>query len=145
MSTKEIQQAIVDNMRRWQKVENASVASTGKIIDKTDNPVVRLIMEVIQRDSQFHYRVQEMIADSLETKTVTLTPDDLGEVWEMIEKHIELEKKTVALAEEALENLKGKKMVVQEYLLHYLLEDEKKHNLVLDQLGIIKKGMYPYG
>ena len=145
MSTKEIQQAIVDNMRRWQKIENASVASTGKIIDKTDNPVVRLIMEVIQRDSQFHYRVQEMIADSLETKTVTLTPDDLGEVWEMIEKHIELEKKTVELAEEALENLKGKKMVVQEYLLHYLLEDEKKHNLVLDQLGIIKKGMYPYG
>jgi len=145
MSTKEIQQAIVDNMKRWQKIENASVASTGKIIDKTDNPVVRLIMEVIQRDSQFHYRVQEMIADSLETKTVTLTPEDLGEVWEMIEKHIELEKKTVELAEEALENLKGKKMVVQEYLLHYLLEDEKKHNLVLDQLGIIKKGMYPYG
>jgi len=145
MSTKEIQQAIVDNMKRWQKIENASVASTGKIIDKTDNPVVRLIMEVIQRDSQFHYRVQEMIADSLETKTITLTPDDLGEVWEMIEKHIELEKKTVELAEEALENLKGKKMVVQEYLLHYLLEDEKKHNLVLDQLGIIKKGMYPYG
>jgi len=145
MSTKEIQQAIVDNMKRWQKIENASVASTGKIIDKTDNPVVRLIMEVIQRDSQFHYRVQEMIADSLETKTITLTPDDLGEVWEMIEKHIELEKKTVELAEEALKNLKGKKMVVQEYLLHYLLEDEKKHNLVLDQLGIIKKGMYPYG
>ena len=145
MSTKEVQQAIVDNMRRWQKIENASVASTGKVIDKTDNPVVRLIMEVIQRDSQFHYRVQEMIADSLESKTITLTPDDLGEVWEMIEKHIELEKKTVELAEEALKNLKGKKMVVQEYLLNYLLEDEKKHNLVLDHLGVIKKGMYPYG
>jgi hypothetical protein len=145
MSTKEIQQAIVDNMKRWQKIENASVASTGKIIDKTDNPVVRLIMEVIQRDSQFHYRVQEMIVDSLETKTITLSPDDLGEVWEMIEKHIELEKKTVELAEEALKNLKGKKMVVQEYLINYLLEDEKKHNLVLDHLGIIKKGMYPYG
>lgn len=145
MSTKEIQQSIVDNMRRWQKIENASVASTGRVIDKTDNPVVRLVMEIIQRDSQFHYRVQEMIADSLETKTITLNPDDLGEVWDMIEKHIELEKKTVELAEEALEKLKGKKMVVQEYLLHYLLEDEKKHNLVLDQLGIIKKGMYPYG
>ncbi|MFZ5980525.1 MAG: hypothetical protein ACOYVF_07810 [Candidatus Zixiibacteriota bacterium] len=145
MSTKEIQQAIIDNMRRWQKIENASVASTGKVIDRTDNPVVRLVMEIIQRDSQFHYRVQEMIADSLETKTISLNPDDLGEVWEMIEKHIELEKKTVELAEEALAKLKGKKMVVQEYLLHYLLEDEKKHNLVLDQLGIIKKGMYPYG
>jgi len=145
MSTKEIQQGIIDNMRRWQKIENASVASTGKIIDKTNNPIVRLVMEIIQRDSQFHYRVQEMIADSLEFKTVSLTPEDLGDVWEMIEKHIELEKKTVELAEDALAKLKGKKMVVQEYLIHYLLEDEKKHNLVLDQLGIIKKGMYPYG
>ena len=145
MSTKEIQQGIIDNMRRWQKIENASVASTGKVIDKTDNPIVRLVMEIIQRDSQFHYRVQEMIADSLETKTISLTPEDLGDVWELIEKHIELEKKTVELAEDALAQLKGKKMVVQEYLIHYLLEDEKKHNLVLDQLGIIKKGMYPYG
>ena len=41
--------------------------------------------------------------------------------------------------------LKGKKMVVQEYLLRYLLEDENKHNHMLDLLAIIKKGMYPYG
>ena len=63
----------------------------------------------------------------------------------MIEHHILLEKKTVELAEEALQALKGKKMVVQEYLLHYLLEDENKHNHILEQLEVIKKGMYPYG
>ena len=145
MSTKEVQEAIVDNMRRWQKIENASVASTGKVIEKTNNPIVRIVMEIIQRDSQMHYRVQEMIADSLESKTMALNPDELAEVWTMIENHIELEKKTVELAEEALAALKGKKMVVQEYLLHYLLEDEEKHNHILDQLGVIKKGMYPYG
>ena len=145
MSTKEVQEKIIDNMRRWQKIENASVASTGNIIGKTDNAVVRLVMEIIQRDSQMHYRVQEMIADSLESKTISLTPEELGEAWEKIEKHIELEKKTVTLAEEALEAIKGKKMVVQEYLLNYLLEDENKHNKILDAMGIIKKGMYPYG
>ncbi len=132
-------------MKRWQKIENASVASTGNIIEKTDNPIVRLIMEIIQRDSQMHYRVQEMIADSLQTKTLTLTPEELGEIWDKVEKHIELEKKTVQLAEEALTALKGKQMVVQEYLLNYLLEDENKHNKILDALGIIKKGLYPYG
>ncbi|MFH1687659.1 MAG: hypothetical protein ABIE70_09085 [bacterium] len=145
MSTKEIQDKIVDNMRRWQKIENASVASTGRVIEKTDNPVVRLVMEIIQRDSQMHYRVQELIADSLTTKTTTLTPEELGEVWDMIEKHIQLEKKTVELAQEALAGLKGKKMVVQEYLLDYLLIDEEKHNKVLATLATIKKGMYPYG
>jgi hypothetical protein len=145
MSTKEIQEQIVNNMQRWQKVENASVASTGKVMEKTQNPVVRLVMEVIQRDSQMHYRIQELIADSLQTKTIELNPDELANVWDMIEHHIELEKQTVKLAYEALESLKGKKMVVQEYLIRYLLEDEEKHNSLLEKLETIKKGMYPYG
>ena len=145
MSTKEIQQEIVANMRKWQKVENASVASTGRIIEKTENPVVRMVMEIIQRDSQMHYRVQEFIADSLEHKTVSLDPDELGQVWSLIEKHIELEKQTIKFAEAALIALRGRKMVVQEYLLDYLLIDEEKHNKILDNLETIKKGMYPYG
>ena len=145
MTTKEIQEKITSNMRRWQKIENASVASTGAVIEKTNNPIVRLVMEIIQRDSQMHYRIQELIADSLESKTITLSPDELESVWDLIEKHILLEKKTVELANEALAALKGKKRVVQEYLLEYLLIDEEKHNKVLDSLETIKKGMYPYG
>jgi hypothetical protein len=145
LSTKKVQEEIISNMRNWQKVENASIASTGHIIEKTQNPVVRFVMEIIQRDSQMHYRIQDLIADSLETKTISLTPEELGNVWTEIEKHIELEKKTIEIAEKALEALKGRKMVVQEYLLHYLLLDEQKHTSILEQLGIIKKGMYPYG
>ncbi len=145
MSTKEAQDKIVDNMQRWMKIENASVASTGNVIEKTENPIVRLVMEIIQRDSQLHYRVQELIADSLTTKTITLTPEEIGEVWDLVEKHIALEKKTVQLAHEALETIKGKKMMVQEYLLHYLLVDEEKHNDVLEKMRMIKEKMYPYG
>ena len=63
--------------------------------------------------------------------------------WQL--KHIDLEKKTVELAKDSLEALKGRKMVVQEYLLDYLRIDEEKHNSVLESLGTIKKGMYPYG
>ena len=145
MSTKEIQEQLVTNMKHWMKIEDSSVASTGQVMEKTENPVIRLIMEIIQRDSQMHYRVQELIADSLTTKITTVTPDDLSAVWDLIEKHITIEKKTIELAEESLKNLQGKKMVVQEYLLHYLLEDETKHNKLLEQLETIKKGMYPYG
>jgi hypothetical protein len=145
MSTKETQEKIIDNMRRWQKIENSSVASTGNVIERTDNPIIRLVMEIIQRDSQMHYRIQDMIAHSLESGTISLSPDELGEIWDMIEKHIKLEEKTVELANEAKEALKGKKMVVQEYLIDYLLIDEQKHNKILETLETIKKGMYPYG
>jgi hypothetical protein len=143
MSTKEIQQEIVSTMKRWQKIEYSALASTGQIIEKTDNPVVRLVMEIIQRDSQMHYRIQEWIADSLEFKTVSLNPDELGKVWGMIEAHIELERKTLEMAGRSLEALKGKKMVIQEYLLQYLQEDEEKHNNLLRRLEMIKKGMTP--
>ncbi len=144
-SKKEAQQNLVANMRSWQKVENASVASTGRVIEKTNNPIVRLVMEIIGRDSQMHYRVQEWIAESLEGKTVSLTPDELGDVWGMIEDHIQLEKKTVDLAQQALGMIKGSKgMLVQAYLLEYLLADEQKHNQMLERLTAIQKGMYPY-
>jgi len=146
MSTKEAQNKIVENMKKWQKIENASVASTGRVIAETDNPIVRLIMEIIQRDSQMHYRVQELIEDSLTTKAIALSPEDVGKVWSSIEKHIEIEKKTVVLAKESIEATgKNKGMTVQRYLLEYLLRDEEKHDAILENLQAIKKDMYPYG
>jgi len=146
MSTKEAQEKILANMKKWMKIENGSIASTSKVIEKTDNPIVRLIMEIIQRDSQMHYRVQEMIADSLETKAITLSPDEVGAVWDLIEKHIKLEKDTITLAKESLGAIEGKKgMTVQGYLLDYLLRDEEKHDAILANLESIKKNMYPYG
>ena len=144
-STKEVQAQIVDNMKRWQKIEDSSVASTGGIIEKTKNPLIRQVMEIIRADSQRHHHVQQMIIDTFEKQSVALTPEDLGEVWDLVEKHIELERKTVDLAEEALAALKSTKMVVVQYLIEYLLEDENKHNKILDNLEGIKKGMYPYG
>ncbi len=144
MSTKELQEKVVATMERWQKVENASVASTGRIIARTSNPVVRLVMEIIQADSQMHHRVQGLIAQTIQQQ-MTLNPDELEDVWDEIENHIKIEKQTIELAKELSEAIKGKKMVVPEYLLQYLARDEEKHESLLEQLEGIKKGMYPYG
>lgn len=146
MSVKEAQELIIANMSKWQKIEKASVNSTGKIIEASDNPVVKLVAEIIQRDSTMHEQVQAFIQASLDTKAITLTPDDLGNVWNLIEKHIEIEKDTVALAKESLAAVEGVKgMTVQAYLLEYLLKDEQKHDEILANLEQIKKNMYPYG
>ena len=145
MSTRQLQEKIVANLNQWKQIENASVSSTGKVIEKTENPIIRLVMEIIQRDSQMHYRVQEFLVDTMETKAVTLTPEELEAVWDLIESHIELERATTRIAKESLEALRGTKMVVQEYLLDYLMIDEKKHNAILASLETIKNGMYPYG
>ncbi|MFC1564369.1 hypothetical protein ACFL6G_05495 [candidate division KSB1 bacterium] len=145
MSTKEVQEKLVDNMKKWQKIENASIHSTGKIMDNTENQAIRQVMEIIQQDSSMHYRVQGLIADSLTKEAFSLNPEELADVWDMIESHIKLEKQTIEYAKEALDALKGKKMVIQEYFLNYLMIDEEKHNQLLDTLEKIKSGMYPYG
>jgi hypothetical protein len=145
MSTKELQDKLLETMKRWQRIEDASVASTGRIIEQTQNPIIRLVAEIIQHDSQTHHRVQQFIATTLEDGPVSLSPDDMVEVWDAIEKHIKLEREMVGQVEEALGALKGKKMLVQEYLLEYLRQDERKHDSLLEALQKIKQGMYPYG
>jgi hypothetical protein len=144
MSTKTLQENLGKNMKAWQRIEDASAASTGQIIGKTENPLIRLVMEIIQHDSLMHHRVQEFIEKSLDG-TVVLSPDELAVVWDGIEQHIDIEKKMLGYVDEALAELKGKKMVIQEYLLQYLKQDEQKHNDLLASLEKIKGGMYPYG
>ena len=70
MSTKELQEQIASNMRKWQKIEEMSIESTGKIMEKSNNPVIKLVMEMINNDSKFHSRVQGFIADSLEKEAI---------------------------------------------------------------------------
>ncbi|HEU4382166.1 MAG TPA: hypothetical protein VFR85_01585 [Anaeromyxobacteraceae bacterium] len=142
MSIKEKQEQLVKILKAWQHVETTSVAQTADIIDKTQNPVIRLVMEIIQRDSATHHRVQQFIIDSIERQAVTLTPEELGQVWSAIEAHIQAERKTEELITSAGKALAGTRDVVQQYLLSYLGSDEKKHDQLLEDLALIKRGMF---
>jgi hypothetical protein len=73
---------------------------------------------------------------------VTLSVDDLAQVWDAIEAHIEAERRTGELVAAAEKALAGTRNVVQQFLLTYLANDEKKHDQLLDDLALIKRGMY---
>jgi hypothetical protein len=89
-----------------------------------------------------HHRIQQFIIDSLEQDAVSLTVDELEHVWTSIEAHIELEKKTTELVDQAQESLRGTKNVLQQFFLRYLATDERKHDLLLEDLELIKRGMF---
>jgi hypothetical protein len=144
MSQKELQENLAEMMKKWQSTEDASIISTGMIMKQTNNPLIRLIMEIILNDSRQHGIVQEFIYGSLQREPVSITPEELAAVSDGIEKHNALEKKMVAYVEDALEKMKGKHLIVQEYLLRYLKDDESKHRNLLDALDAIKSGAYPY-
>ena len=141
MKTKEVQETIVEAMKQWQQLETTTISDTAKIMSKTTSPLIRLVAEIIQRDSAMHHRVQQMIIDSYTRVPIPVPVDELETLWSTIEAHAELEKKAIGMAVEALGHLKGTKDVVQQYLLSYLQTDEEKHDKLLDDLALIKKGM----
>ncbi len=128
-------------LKRWQEIEVAAVEQTTALIERTQNPLIKLVMEIIRQDSVMHRRVQQAILDSLEHQAFSLTPEELADIWDMIEKHAELEKETIALAEKARRNCR---LFVQRHLLTYLIEDEQKHDRLMAQLEDFKRGIYPY-
>jgi rubrerythrin len=134
-------QDLLATLRRWQDLEDLTVAQTTQVIQKTKNPLISLVMEIIRQDSVGHRKVQQVLIDSMEKQAITLTPDELGEIWDLVEKHAEMEKETIALAEKALKNCR---LFVQRHLLSYLIEDERKHDRLLTQLEDFKRGIYPY-
>ncbi|UCF91315.1 MAG: hypothetical protein JSW39_24060 [Desulfobacterales bacterium] len=143
MSVKEKQEKLVKTMKTWQQLENKAVEQTAKIMGEAKHPLIRLVMEIIQRDSNMHHRVQQMIIDATENAFVEISPDDLVGVWDSIENHIKIEKKTIELAQNSLDALEGtSKTMIQQYLTTYLLTDEEKHDRMLADLELIKRGMF---
>jgi hypothetical protein len=132
---------LVTILKNWQAIETASVEHTTEIIAKTKNPLIQIVMEIIRQDSQTHHKVQQVLLDSLEKQAFTLTPEELGDIWGMVEKHAELEKHVIELAEQAMQKCR---LLVQRNLLGYLIEDEKKHDRLLGQLEEFKRSIYPY-
>ncbi len=132
---------LVATLKRWQEIETAAVSQTSAIMEKTKNPFIRLVMEIIRQDSVMHKRVQQVILDSLEKEAFSLTPEELADVWTLIEEHAEMEKETLVLAEKARRNCR---LFAQRHLLTYLIEDEQKHDRLLAQLEDFKRNIYPY-
>jgi len=132
---------MVEMLRHWQELERKGIESVSGIMETTSNPLVRQIMEIIRNDSGQHHRVQQFLIDSLTQKAVSLTPEELAEIWGMVDEHIRLERETVELATKLKEECR---FFVQRELIEYLLIDEDKHTRLLEQLENFKKNIYPY-
>jgi len=133
---------MVDELRRWQRIERESIDQMADIMEATDNVLVRQMAEIIRNDSVQHHRVQQFLIDTLTKEAPSFSPDELAHIWTKIEQHQKMEKDVVSIAK----NLKKTAWLpVHKMILDYLTVDEEKHDKLLDQLAEFKKGMYPYG
>jgi hypothetical protein len=143
MTQKEIHEKIVATMQRWQKIEDEAVLSIEEVLGKMENPLPRAVFEIIQQDARNHRRVQGLIAG--EKGGFRLTVEDLEELSKIISRHIQVEQRMIEAASESLQAIEGKKMILHEYFLKYLEQDEKKHMELLRGLENLKKHIHPYG
>ena len=134
-------QELVDALRSWQAIERHGIESTGVMIERTDNPLVRIVLEIIRHDSMMHHRVQQFLIDSLTLEGLRLTPEELGVIWEQIAAHQALERQSVELARRATERAPS---IAHKQILEYLLTDESKHDTLLARLEELKSAIYPY-
>ena len=132
---------MVDAMKQWQGIEREAIDTCTELMEKTDNLLVRQIMEIIRNDSVQHHRVQQFIIDSLTKTPVKLSPEDLAVIWDEIEKHDAVERETIKLGKKLAKDCP---FFVQKTLLDYLIYDEEKHDKLLGELEKFKKNLYPY-
>ena len=133
---------LLKTMREWQSIERHAIETTSRIMEKTDNLLIRQFMEIIRNDSVQHHRVQQFIIDSLTKQPVVLSHDELAQIWEEIEEHDKVERKTIEMAKQCKEECQ---FFVQRSLLEYLIADEEKHDLLLQELDKFKKNMTRLG
>jgi hypothetical protein len=131
-------------LKDWELLEKKSSESIEQVKTKCGNPLVRLVMEIIEHDSRLHWKLQEFILSSLEREPLTLSPDEVGEVIKLIRNHTRLKTRMVEKVEKTLETTKDKSLHIQEFLMKTLLVNEKKHKEMLKGIEKVMQGLYPY-
>ncbi|MCL6472019.1 MAG: hypothetical protein K6T91_04325 [Firmicutes bacterium] len=129
-----------EDIKKWKDLEDVTIESCDKIIGSSSNALVKTVAGIIKADSHKHKEILNVIEDAL-NGTILLSPEELGAISELLDNHLKLEKNSVMLAEKELEN--SRHFVIR-HLLSYLLEDERKHVKLLNQLNDFKRHLYPY-
>jgi hypothetical protein len=129
---------MVKVLREWQGIERQAMSFTAEISENTESTLIRIIMDIIRHDSHMHHRVQQYLIDTVTKQSPTVTREDVVAIWDSIEEHDALEKKTIALAEQLK---KDAWTPVHKLLLEYLLRSESLHDSLLEQLGEFKSDM----
>jgi hypothetical protein len=124
----------------WKGRQEETAKNARTLHDKTESYFVQIMTNAIRQDAEKHEQILKAVLDCMDC-TVTITPDELGELSELLDAHLDVERKTEELAQVAL---KKRQHYITTYLLKYLLEDEKKNFALMKLLNEFKGQLYPY-
>lgn len=121
---------IADLMTDWQGIEAGTVESAKRELQKTKNPLMKAMLQLIVLEAEKHRLVQQMIFDSVKKEAVNLSPDELGVLSGHINRYLEAEGRELCAAEATTARSNP---FVTRYLFSYLIEDLKVQSCMLKQ------------
>lgn len=137
---KEDSKEFIELMEKWQALEDKTITIADKILNKTNNSLLRMTMEMIKLDSEKHKLIQQMIIDNITKEAIHIGPDELNDLSEILNSHMEAETESLCLAEEAFQK---SQLFTTRYLLSYLIADEAKHHGLMNQINDLKRASIP--
>jgi len=129
-------------MKDWQNLEEETISLAENLMKKSNNDFVKVIMEMIKRDSEKHQIMQQFAIDHLTKKAMEIAPQDLIPLGDVLEKHLHAEAKSMGLANVAI--IKSKDFFTN-FIVSYLMADEIKHHEMLTKLEQVKGYVHPAG
>jgi len=133
-------ESLPERIEEWKEREEELQRSAAELYKRTDSYFVQIVTKALQRDAEKHEEILQAILDCFDC-TVTITPEELGELTSLLDDHLEIRKRTDKLARVAL---KSRPHYITNQLLRYLLEDGKKNAVLVEQLNEFKGHLYPY-
>ncbi len=138
--TEESSEELTSIVREWIELEDRTIASAEELIRKANNPYVQMRMEMVRHDSGKHKVMLQWILDNLTREATHLTPEEVAPLSALLHKHLEVEARSIDLANSAL---KQSRLRIVNDVLSALLEDETKHHAQILQLeDDVKKAVY---
>jgi len=132
IKSEESSEEFLSIIKEWIVLEDETIASADELIGKSNNPFVKMRMEMIKHDSGKHKEMLQWIIDNLTKEAVHLTPDEIIPLSALLHMHLEVEAKSIVLANNAL---KKSGLPIVRYILSALLDDETKHHAQIIMLN----------
>lgn len=127
--------AMLTLLNGWKGLEDDTINSCSKILKNTKNPIVSTLITAIRNDSEKHKTIIQLLIDSMTKKAFVLVPADLIGLSSLLEKHIQIEQKSINTAKKAIEMSRD---AIVKQLLKLILEDEKNHKKLTAQINELK-------
>ncbi|ADC64388.1 hypothetical protein Ferp_0202 [Ferroglobus placidus DSM 10642] len=118
-------------VRKWIEIEKRIIDNADKIIEKSNNDFIKMVLTEIKMDSNKHLRILEFVMNAGDRK---IGKEDVKALADLLSVHEKMEMEAIEIANKVLLKVKGE---IGKILFHLLSEEWKHHELLRELLMLV--------